>query len=40
LLLIFKEEQKGRWSLYKELIFVQKKDPRAEQCTGRRLGTE
>ena len=41
LLLIFKEEQKGiDGPSYKELIFVQKKDPRAEQWTGRRLGTE
>ena len=41
LLLIFKEEQKGTdGSVYKEMIFVQKKDPRAEQWTGRRLGTE
>lgn len=41
MLLIFKEEQKntdGR--TYKELIFVQKKDPRAEQWTGKRLGAE
>lgn len=41
MLLIFKDEQKGATgSLYKEIIFVQKKDPRAEQWTGRRLGTE
>jgi len=41
LLLIFKEEQQGATGLsYNELIFVQKKDPRAEQWTGRRLGTE
>jgi Xaa-Pro aminopeptidase len=41
LLLIFKEEQKGAdGASYKEIIFVQKKDPRAEQWTGRRLGTE
>jgi len=41
MLLIFKEEQKGTdGSAYKEIIFVQKKDPRAEQWTGRRLGTE
>jgi len=41
MLLIFKEEQKGAdGPTYKEIIFVQKKDPRAEQWTGRRLGTE
>jgi len=41
MLLIFKEEQKGTdGPVYKEIIFVQKKDPRAEQWTGRRLGTE
>ena len=41
MLLIFKEEQKGaNGPVYKEMIFVQKKDPRAEQWTGRRLGTE
>ena len=41
LLLIFKEEQQGaNGPSYNELIFVQKKDPRAEQWTGRRLGTE
>src|SRR6185503_15261317 len=41
LLLIFKEEQKAEdGSTYKELIFVQKKNPTAEQWTGRRLGTE
>src|SRR5678809_1184116 len=41
LLLIFKEEQKGTdGSAYKEILFLQKKDPRAEQWTGRRLGTE
>jgi Xaa-Pro aminopeptidase len=41
LLLIFKDEQKGEdGSSYKELIFVQKKNPLAEQWTGRRLGTE
>lgn len=41
LLLIFKEEQKATdGPAYKEIIFVQKKDPRAEQWTGRRLGVE
>jgi Xaa-Pro aminopeptidase len=40
LLLIFKEEQKaGDGGVYKEMIFVQKKDALAEQWTGRRLGT-
>jgi Xaa-Pro aminopeptidase len=36
-LLIFKEPQKGG---YKELFFVQRRDPREEQWTGRRLGVE
>jgi Xaa-Pro aminopeptidase len=41
LLIIFKEEQKGTdGASYKEIIYVQKKDARAEQWTGRRLGTE
>jgi len=41
MLLIFKDEQKATdGSSYKEVIFVQKKDPRAEQWTGKRLGTE
>ena len=41
LLVIFKEEQKGAdGESYKEMIFVQKKNPLAEQWTGRRLGTE
>ena len=41
LLIIFKEEQKGTdGSSYKEIIYVQKKDARAEQWTGRRLGTD
>src|SRR6187455_174534 len=41
MLLIFKDEQKGTAGpVYTEIIFVQKKDPRAEQWTGRRLGTE
>ena len=40
-LLIFKEDQKGSdGGVYKELIFVQKKNVLAEQWTGRRLGTE
>ncbi len=40
-LLIFKEDQKGSdGGVYKELIFVQKKNALAEQWTGRRLGTE
>jgi Xaa-Pro aminopeptidase len=41
MLMIFKDEQKAAdGSGYKEVIFVQKKDARAEQWTGRRLGTE
>jgi Xaa-Pro aminopeptidase len=41
LLMIFKDEQKAAdGSTFKEIIFVQKKDARAEQWTGRRLGTE
>jgi len=41
MLLIFKEDQKATdGSTYKEIIFVQKKDPRAEQWTGKRLGTQ
>ncbi|HET9746802.1 MAG TPA: aminopeptidase P family protein, partial [Chitinophagaceae bacterium] len=41
LLLIFKEEQKNdNGGVYKELLFVQKKNALAEQWTGRRLGTE
>src|SRR6187401_394461 len=41
MLFIFKDEQKGtNGSVYKEIIYVQKKDPRAEQWTGRRLGTD
>jgi Xaa-Pro aminopeptidase len=40
-LLIFKNEQKAAdGTAFKELIFVQKKNPLAEQWTGRRLGTE
>lgn len=40
-LLIFKEPQKGAGgSSYKELFFIQHRDPRAEQWTGRRLGVE
>lgn len=40
-LLIFKDAQKGAdGSTYKELFFVQHRDPRAEQWTGRRLGVE
>ena len=41
MLLIFKEEQKDvSGNTYKEIIYVQKKDPRAEQWTGKRLGVE
>ncbi|MBL7730267.1 MAG: aminopeptidase P N-terminal domain-containing protein [Chitinophagaceae bacterium] len=40
-LLIFKENQTDSLgSSYNELLFVQKRDPRAEQWTGKRLGTE
>ncbi|HXB91198.1 MAG TPA: aminopeptidase P N-terminal domain-containing protein [Puia sp.] len=40
-LLIFKEPQKGAGGgYYKELFFVQHRDPQAEQWTGRRLGVE
>jgi Xaa-Pro aminopeptidase len=40
-LLIFKEPQKGRGgTTYKELFFVQHRDPQAESWTGRRLGVE
>jgi Xaa-Pro aminopeptidase len=41
LLLIFKEPQTNTdGSTYKEVFFVQKRNPRAEQWTGRRLGVE
>lgn len=41
LLLIFKEEQSDSLgNKYKELLFVQKRNPQAEQWTGKRLGTE
>ncbi len=40
-LFLFKEPQKADdGSTYTELFFVQKKDPRSEQWTGRRLGDE
>ncbi|HVU98877.1 MAG TPA: aminopeptidase P N-terminal domain-containing protein [Puia sp.] len=40
-LLIFKEPQKGAdGSTYRELFFVQQRDPQQEQWTGRRLGVE
>jgi Xaa-Pro aminopeptidase len=40
-LLIFKEPQKAEGGgTYKELFFVQQRDPQAEQWTGRRLGVE
>lgn len=40
-LLIFKEPQKASGGgTYKELFFVQQRDPQAEQWTGRRLGVE
>ena len=41
LLLIFKEEQQDeKGNTYRELIFVQRRDPLAEQWNGRRLGAE
>jgi Xaa-Pro aminopeptidase len=41
MLLIFKEEQTdSAGGKYTELLFVQRKDPRMEQWTGKRLGTE
>ncbi len=41
LLLIFKNEQAdSAGKKFSELLFVQRKDPRAEQWTGKRLGTE
>jgi len=41
ILLIFKDEQEDSiGNKYKELLFVQKKDPQMEQWTGKRLGTE
>ena len=41
LLLIFKEEQTdSTGNKYKELLFVLKKNPQAEQWTGKRLGAE
>ena len=41
ILLIFKDEQKpADRPSYKEMIFVQKKNPLAEQWTGKRLGIE
>jgi len=40
-LLIFKEPQPAAGGgTYKELFFIQQRDPQAEQWTGRRLGTE
>jgi Xaa-Pro aminopeptidase len=40
-LFLFKEPQKAAdGSTYTELFFVQKKDPRSEQWTGRRLGVQ
>jgi Xaa-Pro aminopeptidase len=40
LLLLFKNEQKNAGgNSYSEMLFVQKRDARAEQWTGRRLGT-
>ena len=39
-LLIFKDLQEDGDSSYNELFFVQHRDPRAEQWTGKRLGVE
>jgi len=40
-LLIFKERQTGaNQASYNELFFIQKRDPQAEQWTGRRMGVE
>src|ERR1700744_1811877 len=40
-LLIFKEPQKAAdGSTYRELFFIQQRDPQQEQWTGRRLGVE
>lgn len=39
-LLIFKEQQQTDSGSYNELFFVRKKNPLAEQWTGRRLGVE
>lgn len=41
LLLVFKEEQKdANGKSYKELLFVQKRNPQQESWTGKRLGVE
>ena len=40
ILFIFKEDQKdGNGNSFNELFFVQKRNPQAEQWTGKRLGT-
>lgn len=39
-LLIFKEEQKGREGNYNEIIFIQPRDEQKEMWTGRRLGVK
>ncbi|MFL5811473.1 MAG: aminopeptidase P N-terminal domain-containing protein [Flavisolibacter sp.] len=39
-LLIFKEEQNINGKKFNELFFVQKRNPSAEQWTGKRLGTD
>ncbi|HEY4148984.1 MAG TPA: aminopeptidase P N-terminal domain-containing protein, partial [Chitinophagaceae bacterium] len=40
-LFIFKDQQTAPdHTTYKELFFIQKKDPQAEQWTGRRMGVE
>ncbi len=40
LMLIFKEAQKGANGEFRDLIFVQKRNPQAEQWTGIRMGVE
>ena len=40
ILLIFKEMQHGQDGDYNELFYVQSRDPRQEQWTGKRLGVE
>lgn len=41
MLLIFKEEQQdSAGNRFREVLFVQKRNPQAEQWTGKRLGTE
>ncbi|MBG50306.1 MAG: Xaa-Pro aminopeptidase [Pseudozobellia sp.] len=39
-LMIFSEMQNGQEGTYNEILFVQERDPRAEQWNGKRLGVE